>query len=73
MLTEPYSEMYHLCLRDPCIKECTRLGCVFSDTMEMLSQSVLVRADIGGIPYHFSMKFHRKDGNKVASNCNLLF
>ena len=50
VLTESYTEMYQLCLKDPCIKECTRLGCMFSDTMKMLRQSVLVRAHIGGIP-----------------------
>ena len=50
VLTESYTEMYQLCLKDPCIKECTSLGCMFSDTMKMLSQSVLVRADIDGIP-----------------------
>ena len=38
-----------------------------------LRQSVLDRADIGWIPYKCSMRFHRKGGKEIVSNCNLLF
>ena len=44
-----------------------------SDMMKMLRQSVLDRTDIGGISQKCSMGFHRRDGNKVASDCHFVW